>query len=92
MVQTLMGLVKGKGKASDRTPELSGAGGGNPVTPQEEGQQGLEEEEETPMMKEKDLGGDKMRVGKEDGTRDLSPGQKMTLRLRLMKSWTPCPE
>jgi len=44
------------------------------------------------MMKEKDLGGDKMRVGKEDGTRDLSPGQKMSMRLRLMKSWIPCPE
>jgi len=30
MVQTLMGQVKGKGKVSDRTPEASGAGGGNP--------------------------------------------------------------
>ena len=28
MVQALMGLVKGKGKVSDLTPELSGAGGG----------------------------------------------------------------
>jgi len=33
MVETLMGQVKGKGKASDRTPEASGAGGVNPQPP-----------------------------------------------------------
>jgi len=33
MVQTLMGQVKGKGKASDPTPEASAAGGGNPPPP-----------------------------------------------------------
>jgi len=32
MVQTLMGRVKGKGKASDHTPRASGAGGRNPET------------------------------------------------------------
>jgi len=33
MVQTSMGQVKGKGKASDPTPEASGARGGNPPPP-----------------------------------------------------------
>jgi len=33
MVQTLMGQVKGKGKASHPTPEASGAGGGRPPPP-----------------------------------------------------------
>ena len=32
-VETLMGLVKGKGKVSDPTPAASGAGGGNPAPP-----------------------------------------------------------
>ena len=32
-VETLMGQVKGKGQASDPTPEASGAGGGNPPPP-----------------------------------------------------------
>jgi len=33
LVEHLMGQVKGKGKASDPTPEASGAGGGNPPPP-----------------------------------------------------------
>jgi len=33
IVPTLMGLVKGKGKASDLRPEASAAGGGKPPPP-----------------------------------------------------------
>jgi len=32
--------------------------------------------EETPRMTRKDLGGNQMRIGKEDGTRDRHPSQK----------------
>jgi len=33
LVKQLTGQVKGQGKVSDRTPEASGAGGGNPPAP-----------------------------------------------------------
>jgi len=33
MVQPLMGLVTGKGKVSELTPDSTGAGGGNPQPP-----------------------------------------------------------
>jgi len=39
------------------------------------------------MMREKDLAGSKMRVGKNDWTRDPHPSQKkMTMTLRTMNS------
>ena len=47
------------------------------------------EGEETPMMREKDLDGSQMRVGKEDGTRDPHPSQKKTtMKPKTMNSLT----
>jgi len=47
------------------------------------------EEEETPMMKGKDLEGSQMSVGKEDRTRDPHPSQKKkTTTSRTMNSLT----
>jgi len=42
------------------------------------GWQELQNEEETLMMREKDLEGSQMRVEKEDGTREPQPSQKKT--------------
>jgi len=88
LVEQLLGRVKGKGKVSDPTPEVSGAGGGRPPPPRH-GAAGAPAGggEETPMMREKALAGSQMRVGKEDGTRDPHPSQKeMTMTLRMMNS------
>jgi len=55
----------------------------------EEGQQGPQaEEEEIPKMREQDLGGDQMRAGKEDGTRDRHPSQRTKMRPRTTNSLT----
>jgi len=43
------------------------------------------------MMKEKDLGGNQMRAGKEDRTRDRHPSQRTTMTLRMMNSLTCFP-
>jgi len=64
-----MGQVKGKGKVSDASPEVSGGGGGNPPPPLRQRATGGPVGGGTPMMKETDLGGSQMRVGKEDRTR-----------------------
>ena len=40
LVEQLLGQVKGKGKVSDPTPEVSGAGGGRPPPPPREGAAG----------------------------------------------------
>jgi len=40
LVKQLTGQVKGQWKVSDRTPEASGAGGGNPPGPQTRGKEG----------------------------------------------------
>ena len=48
-----------------------------------------EEGEETPMMREKDLEGTQMRVGKEDGTRDPHPSlNQTTMTLKTMNNLT----
>jgi len=68
--------VKGKGKVSDPTPEASGAGGGRAPPPPRHGAAGApggggpEDHDEGEM----DLEGSRMRVGKEDATRDPHPG------------------
>jgi len=63
LVEQLMGQVKGKGNASDLTPEASGAGAGTHPYLQEEEQQGHPGEEGIRKMNEKDLGGNQMRAG-----------------------------
>jgi len=99
LVEQLMGQVKGKGKVSDPTPGASGAGGGIPPPLPPHGAAGApgrggggdpdDEGEETPMMREKDLEGSQMRVGKEDGTRDPHPSQKKTtMKPKTMNSLT----
>jgi len=90
LVEQLMGQVKGKGKVSDPTPEASGAGGGRPPPPPHKAAGAPEEEgEETPMMTEKDLEGNQMRVGKEDRTSDPHPSQKrMTMTPKTMNTST----
>jgi len=40
LVKQLTGQVKGQGKVSDRTPEASGAGDGNPPAPQRRAKEG----------------------------------------------------
>ena len=55
----------------------------------EERPQELQAEEETLIMREKDLEGNQMRVGKEDGTRDPHPSQKkISMTLRTMHNLT----
>jgi len=44
------------------------------------------------MTKEKGLGESQMRAGKEEGTRDPRPSQKMTMMLRTMNCSTSCPK
>ena len=77
LVEQLLGQVKGKGKVSDTTPEASGAGGGRPPPPRQGGTGAPGEGGGGDlMMTERDLVGNQMRVGKEDGTRDPHPSQR----------------
>jgi len=70
------------------------AGGGNPPPPPPRRRQELQAEvaEETSMIREKDLGGDQMRAGREDQTRDLHSSQKTTMTQRTTNSLTCSPE
>ena len=91
-VQTLMGQDKGKGKASDPTPVASAQEAETRHHNHEKVQQVLWEEEDTLMMREKDLGRSQMKAAKEDGTRDPRPSQKITITQGKTNSSTSCPE
>ena len=79
MVQTLMGQVKGNGKASDPTPEALGAGGGKPPPRPRRTAAGAPGGGGDAMTKEKGLDGSQTREGKEHGKRDLHPSQKTNM-------------
>jgi len=90
MVQTLMGQVKGKGRCQIRHKRLQGQVEEDHYhhsTEREELQ--MEEGEETPILREKDMEGSQMKVGKENGVRDPHPSlNKTTMTPRTTNNLT----